>query len=512
VTYDFTLSKAAPMTGSIFGSDGKPLAGAEVYLATNLFVVNNGKPSSWSLGNARIARTDAAGRFELPPEAEPFYLVVLDDQGYAVVNEKQFAGSTAIHIKPWTAENRSFRAERRPSTGSGEAPAADAKNALTVRVVDQEGKPGDNPNQFTPYESGWSYSPNILSDRDGMARVADPYNRCVIARHVERKLVAVRSINPEQMNGTDVVTLTMQPQCAVSGRLTAKEMEARNRKIAWSNVYVNLDDGIGRPMSCSSKKADYHFYLPPGTYTLYVYATDTQHVRKTITVKPNQQELEVEPIDLPPTGLVLLEGKPAPELRDILAWKNGGPVKLSDLRGKVVVLALSSGWDGRGSIMPELFPFYDKYHDQGLVVIEIRLDMGLASDSEAQLKEKLAAVQMPFFKDYDVPIPRAAVQTPTLKNRNVPIPWAPVRTPTLDRDVPIPIAFVHMNRVPRKLDGKVDGKAKTPCAILEDYGVNGVPTGVLIDRQGRVVGRFDPRSERKDAALDAVLEKVLKVK
>ena len=162
--------------------------------------------------------------------------------------------------------------------------------------------------------------------------------------------------------------------------------------------------------------------------------------------------------------------------------------------------------------MPELFPLYDKYLDQGLVVIEIRLDMGLASDSESQLKEKLAAVQKPFFKDYDVPIPRAAVQTPTLKNRNVPIPWAPIRTPTLDRDVPIPIALVHMNRVPRKVDGKVDGKAKAPCAILEDYGVNGIPTGVLIDRQGRVVGRFDPRSEREDAALDAVLEKVLKVK
>jgi glutathione peroxidase-family protein len=188
----------------------------------------------------------------------------------------------------------------------------------------------------------------------------------------------------------------------------------------------------------------------------------------------------------------LLEGHPAPELRDIAAWKNGGPVKLSDLRGKVVVLALSSGWDGRGSIMPELFPLYDKYHDQGLVVIEIRLDMALASDSEAQLKEKLAAVQRPFWKDHDAPIPRAAVQTPSLK----------------DRDVPIPIALVHMNRVPRKLDAK----ANAPCPVLEDYGVNGIPTGVLIDRQGRVVGRFDPRSNRDDAAHDAVLEKVLKEK
>jgi glutathione peroxidase-family protein len=241
-----------------------------------------------------------------------------------------------------------------------------------------------------------------------------------------------------------------------------------------------------------SEKADYHFYLPPGTFTLQAYATDTQHVQKTITVKPGQQELEVERIDLPPTGLILLEGKPAPELRDITAWKNGGPVKLSDLRGKAVILAFSSGWDGRGSIMPGLFPLYDKYRDQELTIVEIRLGFGLASDTEAQLEEKLAEVKKPFWKDDEGPMRRAAVPPPSLK----------------DRDAPIPIAFVHMNRV---LPGP-DGKAKAPCAVVEDYGINGFPTGVLIDRQGRVVGRFDPRSEREEAALDPVLEKVLKEK
>ena len=269
VTYDFKLSKAAPLTGIVLGPDGKPLTNAEVFLATNLLVVNDGKASSQSLRNARMARTDAAGRFELPPEVEPFYLVVLHDQGYAVISEAQFVGSADIRIKPWTAENRSFRAERRPSTHPGKSPAANAKHALTVRVVDVDGKPVEgahvatyagfhvSPNQFVPYESGWTYSPNILSDGDGKARIADPYNRCVVARHVERKLVAVRSISPEQINGADAVTLTMHPQCTVSGKLTSKALEARNRKPTFSNVYVYLDDGIGRPMSCMSD--DYHF-------------------------------------------------------------------------------------------------------------------------------------------------------------------------------------------------------------------------------------------------------------
>ena len=261
VTYDFKLKKAAPLTGTVLSSEGKPLANAEVFLATQPFNVNDRKPWSQCMVNARMARADAAGRFELPPEVEPFYLVVLHDQGYAVIDEKQFTATPAVRIQPWTAENRNFRVERRPSTFQGNPPIGKATNALTVRVVDVDGKPVEgahvagiaeyriSPHQFVPYDSGWTYFPNVLSDGNGMARIADPYNRCVVARHVERKLVAVRSISPQQMKGTDVLTLTMQPQCTVSGKLTAKELTARNRKLTWSNVYVCLGDGMERPMS-----------------------------------------------------------------------------------------------------------------------------------------------------------------------------------------------------------------------------------------------------------------------
>ena len=53
---------------------------------------------------------------------------------------------------------------------------------------------------------------------------------------------------------------------------------------------------------------------------------DTHGVFKTITVKPGQQEMEIEPIDMPATRLALLKGQPAPELREVVAWKNRGPI------------------------------------------------------------------------------------------------------------------------------------------------------------------------------------------
>jgi hypothetical protein len=116
-TFDFKLSKGSPFSGTILGPDGKPLANVEVYLATNPFTVDNGKPSSESRQRARMTRTDAAGRFELGPEVEPFYLVVLDDQGYATATEAEVAKNPRIQIKPWADNKREFRVERSPHIG-----------------------------------------------------------------------------------------------------------------------------------------------------------------------------------------------------------------------------------------------------------------------------------------------------------------------------------------------------------------------------------------------------------
>jgi hypothetical protein len=370
-----------------------------------------------------------------------------------------------------------------------------------VRIVDAEGNPveGANVASSAAFHAGynylgdnepaWDYFRNVISDQDGKARVADQGRiDCVVARHVERKLVAIQRISPEQVKSSETVTITLQPQCKVFGKLTGKELEAHNRKIEWSNVYVYLENGVARPLSCMSNRADFHFYLPPGTYRLEAYATDTKHAhtrtaQKTITVRPGQQELEVEPIDLPPTGLVLLEGKPAPELRDVVAWKNGGPVKLSDLKGKVVVLAFSSRWvaDRPHEWMPNLFTISDKYRDQGLAIIDIRLNSAMGIDSQAKLDERIAQVKAPFWED---------------------------------RDLPIPIALALWNRplfLRNEEEKKVNGKFL--CAIFKDYGIVNdgrivLPLGVLIDRQGRVVGEFDLRSDRDNA----VLEKMLKEK
>lgn len=116
VICDFKLTKAAALSGTVVGPDNKPLASAEVYLAIQQFSVDSRKASPFARSWNRMVKTDADGRFEFPPEVEPFYLVAIHELGFGIASEEQFAGNPAIRIEPWTALNHSFLLERRPAT------------------------------------------------------------------------------------------------------------------------------------------------------------------------------------------------------------------------------------------------------------------------------------------------------------------------------------------------------------------------------------------------------------
>lgn len=143
-----------------------------------------------------------------------------------------------------------------------------------------------------------------------------------------------------------------------------------------------------------------------------------------------------------------------------------------------MVLAFSAHWvaERPREWMPNLFTICDKYRDQGLALVDIRLG-GRGIDSHVKLDERIAEVKSPFWDD---------------------------------RDLPIPIALGLWNRPPflRTVEEK-RANGYLPCAILEDYGVNALnslPTGVLIDRQGRIVGEFDLRSDEDNAVLERLLK------
>jgi beta-lactamase regulating signal transducer with metallopeptidase domain/uncharacterized GH25 family protein len=115
VIYNFKLRKAEPLSGRVLGLNGQPLAGADVYLATEHININERKIVN--PGEHRVAKTDEAGRCTFPPEVEPFCLVVVHQDGIALRTEKEFAQSADIQIQPWSADNQQLQIIRRPAPG-----------------------------------------------------------------------------------------------------------------------------------------------------------------------------------------------------------------------------------------------------------------------------------------------------------------------------------------------------------------------------------------------------------
>jgi thiol-disulfide isomerase/thioredoxin len=192
-----------------------------------------------------------------------------------------------------------------------------------------------------------------------------------------------------------------------------------------------------------------------------------------LTVPGEKKELPLGEIELPLTRLKELEGQEAPELVDIAAWMNSKPLKMSDLRGKVVLLDFWGWWCGACVVrMPRLFELHDKYGDDGLVVIGIHVDGEDSEvDSADEMYQQLATDRKELWEG---------------------------------REIPFPVAFVRSGspRVPHLAQ---NAASTARCELAATYGVTHYPTHVLIDRRGRVVGQY--LSNREDHI--QLLEKTL---
>jgi len=356
----------------------------------------------------------------------------------------------------------------------GQPPIAfEADDRVTLRLVDREGRPVaralvgpgagagaregvrawrvEGPGGWTD-ERGCLVFPRELLDR------CDPVDASVAlyAIHEGRRLaglilVPLDSREPE-------VTWTLQPMCRLWGRLESAGLRQAGRELHWANVYVAW--GGRRLFECSGWNQRFEFFLPPGQYELLAYGEEVDDAKSTIEIEPGQSELRME-IDLPANRPAILCGRPAPELRNIKGWKNGDPVKLADLRGKVVILDFWGFWCGPCLLgMPKLMELHGKYADKGLVIIAVHDD---SLDSIDELDAKLAKARE------------------TLWN---------------GRDLPFHIA----------LDGggetAIEGSTqKAHGATTAAYGVTMFPTALVIDSQGKLVGEYGAVGETRLAEM-----------
>ena len=160
-------------------------------------------------------------------------------------------------------------------------------------------------------------------------------------------------------------------------------------------------------MSHMSEEQRFQFFVPPGEYEMNAYGsgegTSTKDANPKIVIEPGQSELDMGTIDLPATKLSILTGKPAPEIGPIKAWKNGPPVKLSELKGKIVIIYFDGTSPNTSRDLPRLVELHEEFENQGLVIIAL-----YNSSSMEDLQNKWAEVYERFGGESDVPF-RVAV-------------------------------------------------------------------------------------------------------
>ena len=125
---------------------------------------------------------------------------------------------------------------------------------------------------------------------------------------------------------------------------------------------------------------------------------------------PQEQEVPVEPFDSPQGGPAmpklasLPDLGPAPEVTNE-TWLNvASPLRIADLRGKVVIVEMwTFGCINCQNVMPSLKDWHSKYADQGLVIIgnhfpEFGYEADLANLEDAVLR---FGIEYPVAQDND---------------------------------------------------------------------------------------------------------------
>ena len=397
-------------SGVVVDAAGKPLAGAEVMLATESQPATLHDGDSWWAGQgllgwsgAGTVMTDAQGRFTfLPTETEQRYRIgVAHESGYGEADDAAFKASKRIVVRPWGRVEGRVLAGTRPVAGVNVSLDDDqpimqwAKISGSTRTkTDAEGRfvfEKNRPGPMVVYvsnERGLTNQAFFDVSPGGTAKVTvGGTGRPVIGRLVvpgeigtapdfsANAIVRLETDGPQipRPNGTD-------PRQQIEW-LT--KWWSSPEGVAYRHGHLNRGTIVG--LDGSFRFDD----VPPGELLLKVELQGMVEGRRQ-TMATAEHHFKVglipggrsdEPLDLGSIGLAsqpaltfLKVGEPAPGFS--VKTVDGKPLALGDFRGKYVLIDFWATWCGPCvAELPTLKALADRYKgDDRFVMVSLSLD------------------------------------------------------------------------------------------------------------------------------------------
>jgi len=349
-----------------------------------------------------------------------------------------------------------------PSSGEPDSPFG---SGFTIRVVDERGQPVEG--ALAGLNLLWGTEGVVFGCNEELrrtdargelrlergARLVDRV--ALVALHDDQCLVGMKLPEATRQSAEEAVyEIEVVPACRVYGQAVIPQLQHDGKSPG--NFFGVAAIGELDPFQWVSRTSEFELWLPPGQYDLHVRGNYGQEVAHQLSVEPGMTELHLNPIELAPTALGLMRGKPAAELREVNAWKNSEGLRLSDLRGRYILLHFWGHWCSPCiSEMPKLFEIHDRFPEKVLSIVSAHVC--IAGDDEVDTSDKL-----------DTAIANVRSQA-----------WG-------GRDLPFPVAFLRRESIPRP-DGQRDFRSQ----VAADFGVASYPTTILIDPEGRVLDIVD---------------------
>lgn len=424
---DFKLERAEPIRGRVLGTDGKPVANADVVLGTTAQRVRWG--SDWS---STKATTGPDGAFALPAQFEAYQLVVRTNAGFARAFGTPAAAPGDLTLTPWASLRGSIRQDGKPVSGVRVvvSPTLDGPSkALTIEaneqpITDDKGEfrvPQLPPGPATVRVDVGPWEDSPLSAGETRQVVLKAGETTVLEMGTGGATVAGRlrltgDVPPDltyQYTINYLVSRTPGPVPPGVRRDLERvnEILKQGDKASRVQFYVKVDKRTGAFRVSGVPAGEYWFATEVHEKPVGCLVNPVGVAAVPVTV-PASGAVEIPPLEIP-VSLPTRVGQPLPALD--LTDAEGKPIDLSQYRGRHVLLHGWAGW---------CVPCSKDYHavrklaaDTGRERLAV---VGLNLDTELDEARRLTAKNQFAWPQACAAQPQRSEWAKTLKLRSIP--------------------------------------------------------------------------------------------